>query len=674
MIVPELRKPHLSKPRLTLRLLAVLCLCTASRHPALAGPRYEGKFFSGQGDAEYLQLLDIARRLFAPDPEFQNMAMLYSPEWNGLTEGPTWGAWWIQNSYGTTYCALPFYQEPFVTFLKNANDLWFDQMGDGHTVRPVSLSGKRYEWIPPDGCLCDAARPGWFVAKQGDGEVDIHDWGMEFTAAGLLMQAELLLINRDAKQIQRYLPKLERCAKFIESRRDPKNNLFLAGPAGNLLAPSYAGFKKPDGTYDMAYLTGLSVTYIAALDRLIELERLAGNSNMAKLYAERRDAAREGLATLTTADGYLIRSLDPDGTRHGVFGAEKHGYFEASPNHDAICFRVVDDAQAARIYAKLASIPGLRPHDLIIPNYPSYDDMYNEPAGLWSFGRWVNGGHWSTCEARMVMSYYRLGKFEDARRSMQQIMTFARRWRMDAPLINFGGDVYQPDQPINLCYDAFGAPAALIRGLFEYLYRSDSLTLIPHIPPNITELEQRFPIRFGKKRLYLSTAGSGPITAVWVNEKPWSTFDSKSITLAEANTPNIAYIRIALGGAKLTTRPATQPAETQPESQPATSPAPSTRQIERFLKLARARGLGEGYEVAHAELIVACIAALHERQNLLARGKLPALAEPARSAADKSYADTITRLMEGLDKTIKSYRQSDDPRQKIIFQIWPEDK
>ena len=34
-------------------------------------------------------------------------------------------------------------------------------------------------------------RAGLFVCQQGDGRVDIHDWGMEFTAAGLVMQAEL---------------------------------------------------------------------------------------------------------------------------------------------------------------------------------------------------------------------------------------------------------------------------------------------------------------------------------------------------------------------------------------------------------------------------------------------------------------------------------------------------
>ncbi len=246
--------------------------------------RFEGRFYRGEGDVEYLRLLDVARRVFEPDPEFQNMAMFYHPLWNGFVEGPTWGAWWIQNSYGPTYCALPFWQEPYVTFLQNSQDLWFSQMGDG------KRTGER-GWVAPDGCLCDAASPNWIYYKQGDGRVDIHDWGMEFTAAGVVLQAEVLLIGRDPQAVARYLPKLERCVEFIESRRDPKNNLFLAGPAGNLLAPSYAGWKRPDGTYDKAYLTGLSITYLAGLDRMIELEKLAGKEDKAALYAARRDAA-----------------------------------------------------------------------------------------------------------------------------------------------------------------------------------------------------------------------------------------------------------------------------------------------------------------------------------------------------------------------------------------------
>ena len=522
--------------------LVFLALATVS---LVSAAPFTGRFFVGMGDADTLQLLDTSARMLYPSPDLQNIGMLYNASWNGFVEGPTWGAWWIQNSYGPSYCGLPFFVEPYATFLANAQDLWFSQMGDGQRE-----GGGKWHWVPPDGCLCDAAAPGWIYYKQGDGRVDIHDWGMEFTAAGLLLQAEQLLISRDPEAIAHYLPMLERCAGFVESRRDPKNNCFLAGPAGNLLAPSYAGYKQPDGTYGQAYLTGLSVTYIAALDRLIELEKLAGHADQAALYTQRRATARQGLQHLTTPEGTLIKSLDPDGTKHGVYGAEKYGYFEAVCNHDAIAFRVVDEAQARRIYDQMAAIPGLRPHDLIITNYPSLDDMYEEPRGLWGFGTWVNGGHWTTCEARMILAYFRLGKYDDAKRAMAQLLRFARDFRFDNPLVQFGNAVYQPKEPINCVYDSWGGPLAMLRGLFEYLYTADSLTLIPHVPTGVTALDQRFPVRFGDKRLFLSTRGAGPVTAVYVNRQPCRTFDKTTVTLPYARLPQRAQITICLGGAK----------------------------------------------------------------------------------------------------------------------------
>jgi hypothetical protein len=617
---------------------------------------FKGKYFRGRGDTEYLKLLDISRRVFAPDPEFQNLTMLYMPRWNGLVEGPTWDAWWIQNSYGTTYAALPFLQEPFVTFLQHSQDLWFDQMGDSKRVGAPSPM----DWVAPDGALCDAARPGWIVYKQGDGRISIHDWGMEFTAAGVVMQAELLLISRDAPAIARYLPKLERCAEFIESRRDPTNDLFLAGPAGNLLAPSYAGWKKPDGTYGQAYLTGLSVTWIAGLDRLIELEKLAGREEKAHVYRERRERARKGLARLTTDEGYFIRSLDPDGIRHGVFGASSHGYFEASPNHDAIAFRVVDDAQARQIFKKISGIADLRPYHFVLPNYPSYDDMYEKPEGLWAFGTWVNGGHWSTCEARMILGYYRLGQFEDARQSMRQWLSFAEKFRLDNPLVKFGSDVYQPNQLINLTYDAFGPPAAFVRGLFEYLYRADGLTLIPHIPEAVSELEQDFPIRFGKKRLFISTSGRGPITSVRVNDGPWNEHDEVSVFLLYDKTPETARIQIGLGGV--------EPANIEAPKATAIAPVPENgpaeladlgrraARIGEFLAKAREHGQDGSYEAAHAQLALDAIATVYARRQLQETGKLESLPAPRQAAADKSYRESAVKLCEGLEGILQPTR------------------
>ena len=629
-----------SEMRRSLALLALLILLgeNSSLHAGDSGAWFAGTHYRGRGDVEYLRLLETARRMFEPDPELQNMSMLYMPSWDGFVEGPTWDAWWIQNSYGTTYCALPFYQEPFVTFLQNAQDLWFDQMGDGHRVG----AAPPYNWAAPDGALCDCAQPGRIIYRQGDGRCGIHDWAMEFTAAGIVMQAELLLISRDQEPIAHYLPLLERSAAFIETRRDPVNNLFLAGPAANLLAPSYAGWARPDGTYGKAYLTGLSVTYIAALDRMIELEKLAGRDKQAALYARARKHAREGLSRLATASGYFIRSLDPDGVKHGVLGAPRHGYFEASPNHDAIAFRIVGDEQAEKIYNVIASLHGLRPYDFILPNYPSYDDMYERPEGLWAYGTWVNGGHWSTCEARMMLGYYRLGKFDDARRSMERLLTFAKKFRMDNPLVKFGSDVYQPGEPINLCYDTFGPAAGFMRGLFEYLYAADGLTLVPHIPPSITALEQHDPVRFGKKRLYLSTVGSGPVTDVLVNGTPMRRFDAKTVFLSYGATPDNAYVVISLGGAKALAQDAWPGWKTE---QPVADTAADSRlkdldtlaaRLRTFGDLLEHAGLGRTYPAAHTRLTLRCIDTARTRFQLLAKGSITPLPGPSEKAADDS--------------------------------------
>lgn len=638
--------------------------------PCSADQSFEGQYYCGRGATEYLRLLDISRRMFAPDPQYQNMSMLYTTNWNGFVEGETWNAWWIQNSYGTTYAALPFLQEPYITFLQNAQDLWFDQMGNGHR----SYDKRNGPIVAPDGCLCDAALPGREIYWQGDGRIDIHDWAMEFTAAGVVMQAELLLINHDTNAAAKYLPKLERSLNFIETRRDT-NNLFLAGPAGNLLAPSYAGYKKPDGTYGKAYLTGLSVNYIAALDRIIELEKLMAQTENAKLYSKRRALAKEGLQELTTPEGYLIRSLDPDGTKHGVYAAKQHGYFEASPNHDAIAFRVTDDAQSEKIYNKIASIPELRPHQFILPNYPSYDDMYEKPEGLWGYGTWVNGGDWSTCEARMILGYYRLGKYDDASRSMKQLLTFADNFRLDNPLTQCGAAVYQPTLPINLCYDSFGPPAAMIRGLFEYLYKADELILIPHIPPQITKLQQNFPIRFGQNRIYLRTHGTGKISTVLINGHRWNKYSHGQIRLPYSHLSDVTYVEIIFGHDKTNADPCPMPAlrsSTEP-SRTTADPVLIDREAKvlDFCHRMDDAGFHNTYERAHAALVRDAIDVIYERQTKLAKGEIKKLdTEPRQKAADQSYINAANRLYDGLNNLLHTYATSSDPKKKQIAELW----
>ena len=529
--------------------VCLLALAIAWRCSARADT-YQGRYIAGEGDTDYLASLDAAYEMMQPSARMANLPILYAREWNGFVEGPTWGAWWSQNSFGPSYTMMPFFTEPYRTWLANSQALWFAQIGDG---KRKDNNG----YIAPDGCLCDAAAPGVVYYRQGDGNVAIHDWCIGFTAADLINESERLLITRDKADIARRLPDLERVAAFLDSRRDPKTNLLLGGVASDLLAPSYGGWLQPDGSRAKAYLSELSVNYVAGLTRLAEVCKLAGQPDRATRYLATRDLVRHALPQLVTGEGYFVEALNPDGTRQGVYGAPKHGYFTTAPNHDAMCFRVVDDAQARRIYDKIRSIPMLRPFDLILPNYPSYDNMY-ESRGLFEYGTWVNGGEWTTAEARMMMGYFRVGAYADARAAFQRILHLARAFRADNPLTGRGSRLYQPGQPYNVVYDCWGAPGALLRGLFEYEYTAEGIRLYPHIPPGVTRLEQRFPVLFGRRRLYVSVRGSGPLTGATLNGKPVSSVDGESAFLRLDDAPGDSTVELLLGGAA-PSRPALPP-------------------------------------------------------------------------------------------------------------------
>jgi hypothetical protein len=65
---------------------------------------FDGQFFSGREalstsggsvshDLSFLQLLDVARRQYSgKEFEFQSVDLLYRGDWDGILEGPTWGA------------------------------------------------------------------------------------------------------------------------------------------------------------------------------------------------------------------------------------------------------------------------------------------------------------------------------------------------------------------------------------------------------------------------------------------------------------------------------------------------------------------------------------------------------------------------------------------------------
>lgn len=529
--------------------------------------QYQGKYCSGTGDADFLRLIDESFAFFHPNPVVPNLTMLYNADWDTFTEGAGWGAWWIQNSYGFSYAATPFLQEPWASILQRSWDLFWDNQGDG--IRkglwgdgtPNQLS----ELVAPDGGLGDTAAPGKIIYKQGDGDVNKHDWFYEATAACLVMQSEILLVNRDPEALKHYLPKMERACNFIERVRDPKTNLFLVGPACNLLAPSYGGVKLPDGTFGKAYLTGVSITYLAALDRMIEIYKLTGDQEKLGEFEHRQKITRESLSQLMTPAGYFVKSMETGGIKHGVLGQKQFGYLEGTVNADAVALRVVDDRTSQNIYNQIEAFPAIRPFDFLLTNAPGLDDTYGGWGrtsgkgleGFWTFGDWVNGGVWGTVEGRAILMYYRLGKFEDIRRSATRAMKWAKDFRMDAPWSQQGENTHNPWSDsgkfrvggVAVMVDNFAIPAATIRGLFDYDYRSDRLIIRPRIPGSITLYTQNEPVQFGEKKIFLSCNNGGPyVKSVTINGKSMKISSASEVNLFYNELPQDAKIEITTSG------------------------------------------------------------------------------------------------------------------------------
>jgi hypothetical protein len=114
------------------------------------------------------------------------------------------------------------------------------------------------------------------------------------------------------------------------NRRDPAvgMHMFLSGPSSNLLAPSFGGWTLPNGRHAWSYMTGISITYSAALLRMIECAKLVGDEFLVSQFTQRLQLNAAGTNEFLAPSGdYFVRSVDPNGTLHGVIGQVKKRSF-----------------------------------------------------------------------------------------------------------------------------------------------------------------------------------------------------------------------------------------------------------------------------------------------------------------------------------------------------------
>lgn len=664
-----------------------------SYESVVEGNHFSGTWVEGVGDVRMLDAINAAFESTRPSPHMANLSLLYKRDWNGYVEGPVWPCWWIQNTFGATYSMMPFLgEEPYASWIGNSQAMWFDLMGNNKRKDGRGLVG-------PDGCLCDAAfqwlnggsKNGfgdprleggavgqeldgkissegvWF--NQGDGAID-GDWFIGTTVAGLLLEADRLLVRHDADAAKVRLAQLKRVAAFLDTRRDPEVNLLYCGKGANLLAPSYAPRKK-DGTIGQGYLAELSVNYVAALERLAEVCVLCNQPDEAGQYRITAEKVRQALPRLMTPQGYFIRGEDIAGTRRGVFGAQKHGYFEAQPNHYAGAFRVVDDETNRKIIrfmldsVKGSAEPGsLVPHGLIIPNYPGYDDHAGE--GDMTFGTWCNGGGWPAHQGTMGIASFRAGEFSHPFGAWAAIRPMMEAFRAETPLRLWGALPWKGTlkQPYNMVYDCWGAPGGLLRSLFEYEYTATGVRLWPHIPPGITSLIQKLPATFGKTRIFIAATGEGkPVKAI-VDGVSLSMEADGSVFIPLDGSPGNVTVEFLLGDAaskriKPDNRKTLIPRvgdkyfwslASQVDSMSNTDEFAATG---AFLLSMEKAGLGESFEAGQARVVIEVLNALHERHRLAASGllQIPQLEEipPAKAdAVEELYARQARFILGGL--------------------------
>ena len=684
-----------------LKVLYCLIVVTGLGSRCLASDHYNGSYCTGEGDANFLRLIDESFAFFRPNPTVPNITMLYQPNWNTLLESGGWDAWWIQNSYGFSYAATPFLQEPWVSVLQRSWDMFWNNQGDGKRMgKPAEVGkpatpSKLMDLIAPDGSLGDAARPTEIIYKQGDGKIEIHDWYYEAAAAGLVMQSEILLTSRNQTAIAYYLPKMERACEFIEKTRDLKNNLFLVGPACNLLAPSYGGVRQPDGTFGKGYLAGLSVTYLAALDRIVELFKLMGNKEKIALYEHRQNITRQSLPQLMTPAGYFVKSLEPSGIKHGVLGQKQYGYLEGVTNADAAALRVVDDQTAEKIYKQIKAFPEIRPFDFLLTNAPGLDDTYKswgntagkELEGIFEFGCWVNGGVWGTVEGRAILMYYRLGKFEDIYKSAIRSMKWAKDFRMDAPFTQRGENTnnlwydkgkWLHGEGISVMVDNFAVPAATIRGLFDYEYKSDRLLLRPRIPGSVTQYTQKVPVRFGDKRLFLSCRNGGPkVKSVMINGKSVKIESVDVVVLKYSDLPKDARVELVTeGGWKKEDYsidypliPALITASAPKVHLPDSLQHPFSILVKMDQLLAKEPGAE--YDRSFVNAVKESFEAYQYRQMMdVGPGYFRPIEQTRKEAMIRLYARTALAMYRGLEKRMEAYHLQADSGQKHIADLF----
>ncbi|OGV50995.1 MAG: hypothetical protein A2017_14045 [Lentisphaerae bacterium GWF2_44_16] len=515
-------------------------------------PNEKKDFCAGVGSRESIKLINDSWKMIEGINDRPGLRSLADSDIKAFWQGGKWKGIWSQNYMGM-YSWTPFLDDELLLFHDNAYNHFFALQGDGHRKDKAGMTA-------PAGALPEHVFFGndkipcpHYKNDEHTGKASEYDFWIEGTCGTIIGKSDILLRKHDRKEAKKYLPMIELALEWLESLRDKSNNLIKAGPAATFIERAYSGTDMGNGKFSYGFPAGVMIYYMKALTNAIELEVLVGNNKKAGIFRKRLKASEDGIAKLIENNNYFISYLDRKGIRHGVYGAKKHGYFESNPNHDAIAYRISGDALSENIYSTISSIPGLRQGKTISCVYPSRDDVLpgyqSDPAYGPGPGYHWHGASWFSSEARMLMAYYRLNKFNDVKNSLGRMFELYSKGFARDVMDNFGTEFpgsYNPEEKGVAYIDGFAVYGAGLRGLFEYQYMSDELILYPHVFDDISEYAQNMPVYFGKKKIYPSILNTGKpaISSVKLNGVPIASFSEKAVNLRYDIIPENAKLEI----------------------------------------------------------------------------------------------------------------------------------
>ena len=268
-------------------------------------------------------------------------------------------------------------------------------------------------------------------------------------------------------------------------------------------------------------------------------------------------------------------------------------------------------------------------------------------------------------------------------------------------------------QDINLTVDNFGTPAALIRGLFEFVYTDTSLTLVPRIPDTVVSLTQKFGVRWGAYSLQTSTSGvrTSGIASVKVAGVEIKTFNVSAVRLDYAALPpasdasikaigsdlslaktrvkvEIMFVDMGENADQFSPLSPLQPFLSSPPSTPENAaPAwdceaiavhsgpssPDLQRIKTFITRAKAEvGTWEMLPVLQARLCLGYMNAFQDRCAGLNNGTVTPLRSPnSTNASLVQLLTTAASLNSGVENIMKhAAKRSVEPAARALVEIW----